>query len=143
MPIDRGIPSYISVDDLRTTPYVCDWWHGQSYQNLDRGRLILTHDPFDSSPLPYAYAIHYVAQTEPTTPRNRSVLGTDASGVPWRGDLLIVRLDTDGATIPARRARPCHMDERDRAVVSRILAGYVPKPLRISTPLMPRNQSPP
>lgn len=128
VPLDRGLATYISIDDLRTIPYICDWWHSQTIQQLDRGRLILTHNPYDSSMLPYAYAIYYVAQTEPSTPRNRSLLRTDASRVPWRGDILIVRLDTDGGRIPARRGRPCQLDERDRDVVTAIISGWVPHP---------------
>lgn len=127
VPLDRGIPSYLSVDDLRTSPYVCNVWHRQNVQTLDRGRTFITHDPETSSLLPFAYVIYYDNQADPTNPPNRSLLLTAASHVTWRGDLLIVRLDTRQNTLPVRRSIPCQLDARDRPAVTRILARYAPR----------------
>lgn len=120
VPLDRGLSEYMSIDDLRTSIYVCAPSHRQSVQILDETRTIITHYPHDRSVLPYPYAIYCVVQTEPSNPPNISLWSLSP---PPRGDVLIIRLDTHGGKLPVRRARPCHLDERDVADVTRIVLG--------------------
>lgn len=111
MPLDRGLSAYKTVDDLRATLYVCDWWHCRHVQRLTRGRLFLTHDPSDNSPLPYAYVIYYEQQDNDTCPINSNI--STAQSI-WRGNVLVVRLNMDNERAPLKRAIPTHMDERDK-----------------------------
>lgn len=125
VPLDRGLNTYLSIDDLCTTLYLSGAPLTHHVQNMDDWRVLITHDPLNHSLLPYAYAFYHVPQTDPNIPRTLSLVLTPASNIVWRGDILVVRLNTDNGSLPVRRGRPCQMDERDKATVTDILVRCV------------------
>lgn len=114
--------TYKTIDDLRSTSYVRDWWHCRPVQRLSRGRVLLTHDPSDNTLLPFAYVIYYEEQEDDNSLINLSISTTELI---WRGNVLVVRLDTDNGRIPAKRALPIHMDDRDQYVALQVVLMYV------------------
>lgn len=123
MPLDRGLPSYKSVDDLRTTLYVCDWWHTQHLQNLDRGRLMLTRHPLTNTALPYTYAIFYEAQGQPHVPCTLSATDSAGVSVEWRGNVLVVALDRDDGRYSSRRGQPHNLEPDEQESITSLLLG--------------------
>lgn len=115
VPLDRGLLAYKTVDDLRSTLYVRDWLHCRHVQALSRGRVLVTRNPEDNT---FTYAIYYEDQDDMTNGLNHTL---STSRHVWRGNVLVVRLDTDGGRKSATRGLPIHMDLRDRLVARAVV----------------------
>ncbi|KAJ6554134.1 hypothetical protein B0H10DRAFT_2123487 [Mycena sp. CBHHK59/15] len=118
IPIDLGIDRLMSVDDLYTDCWVPSG-QGPNICDMSIGRLRVDNFPIGSPlPLDYSYTIFYIPQTDlPAWIPLNTCPPVVRAGVPWYGNILVVR--------HGRRKAVVNIEDYDARLVDLIVASFI------------------